>query len=157
MLYLKIFWYSFLVFIVLYGMGRIFKIKRVNNAVEEYAMPFFMALFSLAIMAIATNDPITILGMELPLELQWLGSLLTAGFGTWQFYLRPLKEKLYAMDRELGEVRTDVKRIDKLECRMDRIENRMNLCDDKLQSFEFKMNSVEKEVHLVLKAVQKNT
>lgn len=80
---------------------------------EEYGILFFIFLFAFLTIAIISKDPINILGITIPMEMQWLGSLLISGFGAWQFYLNPLKKKVYTMDREIGEVKTSVKHIEK--------------------------------------------
>ena len=54
-----------------------------------------------------TKDPGDV-GLSIPTELQWLGSLLASGFGLWKFYLNPLKEKVYSFDREIGETKAEV-------------------------------------------------
>ena len=63
-------------------------------------------------MAIITKDPVTIAGYTIPQEFQWFGSPLLTAFGVWKFYLNPLKLKVYTMDRELGEVKTALHRLE---------------------------------------------
>lgn len=112
MIYLTVFWVLFLVFIILRVSSSLFKLGGLKKMLEDFGMPFFIVLLTFAIIAIVTNDPISIFGITVPMELQWLASLFVALFGSWQFYLRPLKNKVYEVDREVGEVRSKIDSID---------------------------------------------
>ncbi len=111
MYYLLIFWILLVAFFVLYIFVKYFKWSTVLHFLDSYGILFFIVLLSLIVIAIATNDPIIIAGMEIPVELQWLSSLLASGFGVWQFYLRPLKNKVYEIDRDVASLNSDVKSI----------------------------------------------
>ncbi len=114
MIYLWLFWTLILIFLIVYILGRFFNWKSVILAIEEkYGILFFLFLFSLAIIAIVTKDPVEFAGISIPAEMQWLGSLLLSGFGAWKFYLNPLKQKVYFMDRELGEIKSNSSSIDR--------------------------------------------
>ncbi len=106
MYYLAAFWGLFILFIILYISSK--WNRSLANTLDEIGTLFFMVLGSLVILAIATKDPVAVAGIEIPMELQWLGSLFVTGFGTWYYYLNPLKKKVYRMDRELGEVKTGI-------------------------------------------------
>ena len=111
--YLAIFWVLCIAFFVLYAWFRLCKYQRTVMYVEENAGLFFILMGMLLIMAFITHDPMSILGIDVPLELQWLGSLGIFGLSSWQFYLRPLKIKVYGLDREVGEVKVGVRRMEK--------------------------------------------
>jgi len=106
MICLTRFWILVALFIIAYLISK--HVILMKKAIDEYAMPFMMFLFSLAIIAVVTNDPLTSLGIDIPLQMQWIGSLFTVLFGSWQFYLRPMKEQVNRMDRELGELKSKV-------------------------------------------------
>ncbi|RLE42681.1 hypothetical protein DRJ48_03035 [Candidatus Woesearchaeota archaeon] len=108
MIYLNIFWALLGLFVVIYYASKLFKISKVASFIDEKGELFFILMGSLLIIAIVTNDPITIAGFRFPVELEWLVSLMAVGFGSWRYYLNPLKKKVYEMDREIGEVRTHV-------------------------------------------------
>lgn len=112
MIYLSIFWVLFVLFFLLYGSSIVFKIKRLKHFFDNESMPFFIILMAFVIIAIATNDPVEIFGVSIPIELQWLASLVGTGFGAWKFYLHPLKNKVYEMDREVGEIKTSVGKVE---------------------------------------------
>jgi len=66
----------------------------------------------LILMAILTNDPFFQF-IGLPKEYEWLAGLLTSAFTGWLTYLRPLKNKVNDMNREVGEIKTNVQNINK--------------------------------------------
>ncbi len=111
MIYLATFWLIIVAFIVAYAASLIFKWKNATAYLEDKGMLVFIISASVIIIAIITKDPLTVMGISIPTELQWLGSLIITGFGAWRFYLNPLKSKVYSMDREVGEVRADVANI----------------------------------------------
>ncbi|MFH1445170.1 MAG: hypothetical protein ABIF08_01675 [Nanoarchaeota archaeon] len=109
MIYLSLFWILVLMFIVVFLIGKIFKIKEIPNFYDNNGILFFLGLAALVIVAIVSRDPI--LGLNIPMELQWLGSLSVTLFGAWQFYLNPLKKRVNRMDREIGEIKSSVQAI----------------------------------------------
>ena len=82
--------------------------------------------------AIITKDPITIAGIELSMESQWIGSLIIFGLGSWKLYFNPLKEKVYSLDREIGEVKSDVS----------------NLKSD-VSNLKSDVSSIKEDIHLI--------
>ncbi len=111
MQFLTVFWIIAVFFYILFFLTKLLKLKKYELAIENNGFVIFIFLTALIIVAIATNDPITIAGIVIPTEIQWLGSLFVSGFGAWQFYLDPLKKKVYRMDRELGEINSSVSSI----------------------------------------------
>ena len=111
MIYLAIFWLFVAVFLIAYVASRIFNWKKIKAYLEDKGILFFIISSAFIVMALLTKDPLTIAGISIPTELQWLGSLLIIGFGVWRFYLNPLKGKVYSMDREVGEIKADVTNI----------------------------------------------
>ncbi|MBU1204678.1 MAG: hypothetical protein KKE93_02100 [Nanoarchaeota archaeon] len=112
MIYLKLYWLLLALFVALYLISIFFKISRLKNFLSENGLLFFIILVSFVFIAILTNDPLPFLGVEIPVQVQWLGSLLISGFGAWKFYLHPLKDKVYGMDKELGKVGIKIDSID---------------------------------------------
>lgn len=113
MIYLLIFWIFAILLIVGDFIGSYSNSKRFKSFKEEYGILFILLLVSFVLIAIVTKDPINVAGVAIPAEIQWLGSLLISGFGAWRYYLDPLKKKVYGMDREIGEVKTSIKHIEK--------------------------------------------
>lgn len=74
----------------------------------------FLAIFQvlLLMVALAIKDPIFEL-IGLPKEYEWLGGLFLSGFLLWQFYLSPLKERVIDTEKDVREIKTDVKNIQK--------------------------------------------
>lgn len=113
MIYLGIFWLILLLFLVSYSLSKLFKKEKIIKFFErEGALIFISILLPLIFIAIITKDPIYFGNFEIPTELQWLGSLFASFFGAWQFYLKPLKNKVFSLDREIGEVKTKINSID---------------------------------------------
>jgi len=110
MQYLAIYWSFLIVFFALIFIGKLFRINALSSLIKHSDLVLIISLPFL-IVAIATNDPIEILGIELSKDLQWLGSLLVAGFGSWQFYLRPLKERVITTEKDVHAVKTDINSI----------------------------------------------
>ncbi|MFH1916080.1 MAG: hypothetical protein ABIJ21_02345 [Nanoarchaeota archaeon] len=114
MIYLTLFWILTIGFVLIYFLAKTFKKKKVLNYLNDKATLFIIAIgIPLIIVAIATNDPITILGINIPVEMQWVGSLLFAGFGMWKFYLNPMKTDFRKLDREVGELTSKTNMIEK--------------------------------------------
>ena len=123
MMYIFAFWTIFLLFFLVYGISKLLKKRELESSIKENAALVFIVLGVIVYMAIITKDPITILGLNIPAEMQWLGSLFVFAFGSWQFYFRPLKSKMYQMDRELGELKVSVRDV---EARVERIEEKIS-------------------------------
>jgi len=106
------YWLLGVIFFGAYITSWLFKMRSLKHFLDEKGVLIFIVLASLAFISIATNDPVTIAGVTIPTELQWFGSLLLTGFGSWKFYLNPLKNKVFSMDREIGEVKESVKNLE---------------------------------------------
>jgi len=129
MMYIFIFWLILLLFFLAYGLSKLLKIREIESLINENAALVFIILGVIIFMAIITKDPVTILGLNIPTEIQWLGSLFVFGFGAWQFYLRPLKSKVYELDREIGEVKVSVA---ELKDNFKIMDNKINLLVNKM-------------------------
>lgn len=110
--YLFAMWVVYSIYGVLFIISLFVKNKKLHKFLENYAFPIIIIGATLLIMALVTKDPISFAGITIPTEIQWLGSMLVTGFGAWKFYLNPLKTKVYAMDREIGEVKTSVHKVE---------------------------------------------
>lgn len=114
MIYMLAFWIILIGFIIIYFTSKLFKIHKLSKFLDrEGALLFFVLLMPIIFIAITTKDPIQFGNFEIPTELQWLGSLFASFFGAWQFYLKPLKNKVFGMDREIGEIKISVEKVEK--------------------------------------------
>ena len=111
MMYLSIFWAIFIIFYILYSLAVIFKWNNLKLGIEENGIILIIGLISVVFIAIATNDPISFGTFQVPVELQWLGSLFASFFGAWQFYLKPLKERVIKTENDVTSIKTDVTHI----------------------------------------------
>ncbi|MBS3142698.1 hypothetical protein J4464_04915 [Candidatus Woesearchaeota archaeon] len=130
MIYLAIFWIGILALSLTWFVAKFLPMKRVRDHLDREGFFYYMVLGCFLIMAILTNDPVSFLGIEIPWQMQWLVSLL-AMFGiAWQFYLKPLKENVHRIDKDVVEVRMNVggleKGVNKIEQRFGNMEFRVN-------------------------------
>lgn len=139
MIYLKLFWISAGLFWIIFMLSKWLGWKIVRQKLEDYGGLFSIWLLCLAFIAIATKDPINIAGMPLPVDVQWFGTVALGGFSAWRFYLNPLKTKVYEMDRELGEVKT---RVNRLESDMTRVERYFEKVDRNFEKIEGKIEKI---------------
>ena len=108
MIYLKFFWIIFFIFYGVYILALIFKWNQIKEQIEENGMLLIIGLIAVVVIAIATNDPITFGNFVIPTELQWLGSLFASFFGAWQFYLKPLKNRVIKTEVDVSSMKTDI-------------------------------------------------
>lgn len=108
MIYLTIFWIIVSIFFIIYSVGRYFKIEAIQKCTEEYGSLLFIISLSFVVIAIVTKNPISLLGIEFPMQLQWLVSLIVSAFGAWQFYLNPLKERVITTEKDVSSIKTDI-------------------------------------------------
>ncbi|MBU0980160.1 MAG: hypothetical protein KJ709_05110 [Nanoarchaeota archaeon] len=103
MQYLLALWLLFGIAILLYIISYLFNKKKIRSFINDKG-DFFVIVIAipLLIMAILTNDPVTVAGMQIPMEFEWFGSIIFAVFVLWLYYLAPLKSKVYRLDREIG-------------------------------------------------------
>jgi|SRR3989344_5274626 len=109
MVYFFIFWILAILIFILYFISRITKSKELKDIFDNYGGLFFIVIGTFLIMAILTKDLVTIMGITVPMELQWLGSLLITGFGTWKFYLNPLKERVINVEKDVSSINAEIK------------------------------------------------
>ncbi|OGI15519.1 hypothetical protein A3K63_01735 [Candidatus Micrarchaeota archaeon RBG_16_49_10] len=71
------------------------------------------------IFAVETNDPITILGITVSNEIQWLGSFILYSAGLWKWFLDPFRDDLSdvksvvkVLDERTTTIKENVKSID---------------------------------------------
>jgi hypothetical protein len=103
----------------------------------------FLVVFQavLFFLALVTNDPVLPASWGIDPWWEWTFEGLVAAFAVWKAYLDPLKRKVYSLDREMGEVKTDITamKIDinniknKIEC-LPRLEADMILIKEKILS-----------------------
>ena len=110
--YLFAMWIVYSIYGVIFLISLFVKNKKLHKFLENYSLLILIIGATLLIMALITKDPLNVAGITIPTEIQWLGSMLITGFGAWKFYLNPLKSKVYSMDREIGEVKTSVHKVE---------------------------------------------
>ena len=114
MQYLDAFWVGLATSIALLLLsGRVHALQRAMPTLGAF---LYFARLSLLIVAVATDNPSSVLGPEFPASMQWLACTLAMAFGAWWYYFRPLKEKVHVLDLEfhsgLTEVRADIRHVD---------------------------------------------
>ena len=123
MIYLKLYWILVFCFLLLYLLSSFIKnLKTVYTLLDDNAIYFVIVGASLLIVAIASNDPVTIAGITLPMEVQWFASLLVLGFGTWKVYFSPLKERVIHTEKEIAAINVHITPIPALERRIMQLE-----------------------------------
>ena len=81
-----------------------------NNKRKKYdsLSVFFMILMMFfLVFALYTKDPIDELITTIPVFWQFVITSLGGAFAIWKVYLNPLKLKVFSLDREIGEIKTD--------------------------------------------------
>lgn len=86
--------------------------KNANNIYDKLSVFFMVVMVFFLVFALYTNDPIEELITTIPAFWQFVITALGGAFAIWKVYLNPLKQKVYEMNRELGEVKTTVIRIE---------------------------------------------
>lgn len=108
--YLGIYWIFLFLYLLLLGIAYFTKAKKFFKFLIDYGHIILIINFSILIVAFMTNDPL--FGpLGVPKEYEWLAALITSGFGLWQFYLNPLKERVITTEREVSSIKTDVSAI----------------------------------------------
>ncbi len=104
MIFMTVFWTIVGISILLYFLKRYF-----FSQLHEDVFPilFFLGV-SFLIVGIITKDPL-FAQFGVPSEYEWVVGMVIAGFLSWRVYFNPLKKKVYAMDRELGEIKTEIR------------------------------------------------
>lgn len=108
MIYLSIFWVAFILFLLLSLFSKYSDNKKISGLLDRYGMLFFIILGSFAVIAIITKDPISFGTIPVPAEVQWLITIIAAGFGAWKYYLNPLKERVIATEKEVSAIKSDI-------------------------------------------------
>ncbi len=139
MIYLIVFWIIFLGLFVVLGINKFLKSEKITKTIEKYTDAYLATLVALLIIAILTNDPIP--GLEgLSKDAQWIMSLAGVGIGLWKLYLNPLKQKVFSLDREMGEVKT---RVSHLEHNIKEIKNELKEIRATLQNIQNVLGRLE--------------
>ena len=123
MIYLSIFWICTIAFYLALAFDHYIGWNWFRNWKEEYAGLYFLLLFGVVIMAIGTNDPITIAGYTAPMEFQWIASLVGVVLTMWKLFLSPMKKDIHRIDKEVTEIKTHLIHIER---RLDRLENKVD-------------------------------
>lgn len=108
--YLVAYWIILILFLIVYGMAYFLKKKKLLKLIEDYSYILLVVAFSLLFIGILKNDPL-FEPLGLPREYEWLGALISSGFGLWWFYLNPLKERVITTEKDVSSIKTDVSAI----------------------------------------------
>src|SRR3989338_3821642 len=103
MIFMILFWFVILLLILLALLN-----KLCNNRFSGlfgFLVVFQAVLFFLALV---TNDPVLPTSWGIDPWWEWTFEGLVAAFAVWKAYLDPLKRKVYSLDREMGEVKTEI-------------------------------------------------
>lgn len=103
-IYLGLYLLSLALALASYFVGR----KTGKRFLEDVAIFLTLLMMFFFIFALATKDPLERLLTSIPAFWQFLLTALGGAFTIWKVYLNPLKTKVYGMDREIGEIKTDV-------------------------------------------------
>lgn len=109
MIYLIIYWGLLILFIIFNIISALSKNKGLNEFISKHgALLFIVILTPILLIGIITKDPISFGTYQIPTEIQWLGSLFASFFGAWQFYLKPLKERVIKTETEVSSMKSDI-------------------------------------------------
>ena len=106
------------IYLILYGLSLVlalgfFYMSKKDARFETFANFFVVLMLFFLAFALATKDPIEKLLTTIPAFWQFVLTALGGTFTIWQVYLNPLKIKVYSMDREIGEIKTSVTKVEK--------------------------------------------
>ncbi|MBI2146968.1 hypothetical protein HYU19_00645 [Candidatus Woesearchaeota archaeon] len=87
-------------------------ISKKKEKMYGFSVFFMVLMIFFLVFALATDDPIDELVTTIPAFWQFVLTGLGGAFTIWKVYLNPLKTKVYGMDREIGEVKTSVGRME---------------------------------------------
>lgn len=103
MIFMMLFWVIIMLIVLIVLLNKIW-----NDRFSEllgFLVVFQAVLFFLALV---TDDPL--LPASWGIDIWWELTLeaIVAAFAVWKAYLDPLKRKVYSLDREVGEIRSDI-------------------------------------------------
>ncbi|MBI3050926.1 hypothetical protein HYY74_00530 [Candidatus Woesearchaeota archaeon] len=101
-IYLAVFWAIAAGLAVLFLASYLLNKQKFRASLENNGGFFVMIAGVFLAMALISKDPVTFLGIEMSVELQWFASLMMFGFGAWQFYLNPLEKRLARLERNFA-------------------------------------------------------
>lgn len=104
MIFMTAFWIIVGTSILFYFLKRYF-FPRLHE--DVFSLLFFLGV-SFLIVGIITKDPL-FAQFGVPSEYEWVVGMVIAGLLSWRVYFNPLKKKVYAMDREIGEIKAEMR------------------------------------------------
>ena len=107
MIYMTLFWIIALICVALYFLQKYIFPRFPLESI--FSVLFFLGA-SFLIVGVLTRDPL-FAQFGVPAEYEWVIGLSITAFSSWQVYFNPLKKKVYAMDREIGELKTDMQTV----------------------------------------------
>ncbi len=133
MMYMAIFWIGLSTFFLVRFVARLFHFQQFKRFEEKYRVPYFLFLFAMLLMAMATRDPISIAGYTIPDHFQWLGGVFLIFVPFWKGFFEPLHKQVQHMDKEFHVVKrelTDFKEetrrnLDRIETKIDQLINHL--------------------------------
>ncbi len=134
MIFMILFWIVIMLLILLAFINKVWNNR--FSGLFGFLVVFQAVLFFLALV---TNDPVLPASWGIDPWWEWTFEGLVAAFAVWKAYLDPLKRKVYSLDREMGEVRTEIKSMNldiisirnKIEC-LPRLEADITMIKEKL-------------------------
>lgn len=103
-IYLVLYVFSLVLSLSFYYLSK----KEKNKLYSDVSTFFIVLMMFFFVLALATNDPIEQLLTTIPAFWQFVLTALGGSFAIYKVYLNPLKTKVYAIENELGNVKTDV-------------------------------------------------
>ncbi len=108
-LYLILYWVTFFITVIFYIIYR----RKRKEIFSNLSMFFGILMMFFLLFALATKDPIDELVTTIPVFWQFMLTALTGAGAIWKLYLAPLKIKVYGIDREVGELKTSINKVEK--------------------------------------------
>lgn len=137
MIFMALFWIIIFFILFFWLLNKIPLWQNKFSSIVSFLVIFQAFLF---LLALATDDPLfpSSFGLDPWWELTIEG--IVASFAIWKAYLDPLKKKVYSLDREVGEIKTEMKtkfakiEIDvmRMETHISRVETDISLIKEKV-------------------------
>ena len=102
--YLGLYFGCLVLALALYSYSR----RKDNRKIENLSGFFTVLMMFFLVFALYTDDPIESLLTTIPAFWQFVLTSLGGAFTLWQLYLNPLKEKVYAMDKDVSVLKTRI-------------------------------------------------
>lgn len=102
--YLVLYFLSLILSLLFYYLSK----KKKEKSFGDISSFFLVLMIFFFILALATGDPIERFLTTIPAFWQFMITALGGSFAIYKVYLNPLKQKVYSIDNEVGNVKTDI-------------------------------------------------